>query len=72
MEKPITVKIDELINNIAHTINESGLPLWLVEQPIKDILAQVSEGAKNEKEHERKAYEESLKLAQAEEVIEEN
>lgn len=72
MEKPISLKIDDTINMVAKVINESGIPLWMIEHDFNKLADEISKYAKMQKEQERKAYEESLASEEEkEEIIEE-
>ena len=41
MEKPISLKIKDFKNNAVNLVNTSGLPLFVVEPILKDILDEV-------------------------------
>lgn len=51
MEKPITVAREELISQIVDTINQSGLPAFVIADSLKDIHKEVCDQAK--KQYER-------------------
>lgn len=58
--KPITVVRQEFIENIVNEINTCGLPLFVVEPILKDLLNEVSIAAKRQYETEKAQYEQAL------------
>lgn len=59
MEKPITIKIQELKENLAKLINESGLPSYIIEPIIKDFYQEIyklnqAQFLKDKEEYEKK------------------
>ena len=61
INKPMSVAREELIQDITNGINNSGLPLFVVESILKDLLMEVSMVAKLQMETEKAQYEEMLK-----------
>lgn len=60
MEKPITIRQEELTQKIVETINSSELHPALVEPIVKDIYQSVCVALAQQKEKERAEYENSL------------
>lgn len=61
MNKPANLIVEETKENIVKTINESGLPPFLVEPILKDLYNQISILKQQELEQSKKQYEDSLK-----------
>ena len=60
MNKPITIKREELKECIMNTINCSGLPAFIIEPILQEFLIEVKNAAKRHYEHDLKEYEEYL------------
>ena len=60
MEKPVTMRINELKNSISKCVNESGLPAFLVEYVLSEITRNVSDFSKKQAAEERKRYLQSM------------
>ena len=58
--KPITVVRQEFIEKMVEEINTCGLPLFVVEPILKDLLNEVSTAAKRQYETEKEQYEQAL------------
>jgi hypothetical protein len=58
--KPITVVRQEFIEKIVNEINTCGLPLFVVEPILKDLLNEVSIAVKRQYETEKAQYEQAL------------
>ena len=58
--KPITVVRQEFIEKMVNEINTCGLPLFVVEPILKDLLNEVSATAKRQYETEKAQYEQAL------------
>lgn len=72
MDKPISLRIDDTINEVARVINESDIPIWMLEHDFMKLAEEISRVARMQKEQDRKAYEESLaKLEKEDETSEE-
>lgn len=56
MNKPASVAIRELENNIENCINSSGLPPIIVEMVLRGYYIQIKEMAKNQTEQEEAAF----------------
>lgn len=65
-DKPISIVIDDLKQNIADTINASGLHPCIVEPILKDLYLELSNIAKVQLEKDKQTYEASQK----EEIVE--
>ncbi len=59
MDKPISVILTELNDNIIQEIKQSNLHPMIVEPIIRDIYNMVLESARKQKEFEKEAYEKS-------------
>lgn len=59
--KPITILRDEFIKKLTELINNSNLPLFVIESIIKDIYFDVKSLAQKQLENDLKNYQESLK-----------
>ena len=58
--KPITVVRQEFIEKMVSEINTCGLPLFVVEPILKDLLNEVSTAVKRQYETEKAQYEQAL------------
>lgn len=58
--KPISVARQEFIEKIVNEINTCGLPLFVVEPILKDLLNEVSAAVKRQYEKEKAQYEQAL------------
>ena len=54
--KPITLIREEFMNGMARHISESGLPLFVVEDCLRQLYNGVSELARQQLEQDRQAY----------------
>ena len=61
INKPMSMVREELIQTITEGINNSGLPLFVIESILKEILMEVTIVSKQQMEAERAQYEEMLK-----------
>ena len=66
--KPITLLRDDFINGVAKLINESGLPLFAVEDAMRQLINGVSELARQQLETDRQAYAQAMMMEPAEKV----
>lgn len=63
MDKPLSLRLNELRQTLAQTINSAQLPLYLVEPIVKEIAIEVSSAAQQQADAEKAKYEEeSAKL----------
>lgn len=58
--KPITVARAEFINSLTTLINESGLPPFIIEPVLKDMLYDVRVMAQRQLEQDTQRYHEAL------------
>lgn len=56
VNKPVTMLRDELVMKITSAINDSGLPLFLTEYIMKDILSEVHNGAVQQAKRDKAQY----------------
>ena len=70
MEKPITLKINELKTNLVNTINEANLPPFLLEPILKELYIEASTLATNQAKKEEDEYYKSLQEKENSENIE--
>ena len=61
LEKPVTVIRQELIETLVNTINNSGLPLVIIEPILKDIYLETKAALQRQYELEKMQYENGLK-----------
>lgn len=61
MEKPLSVTMTEIKTNIAKIINESGVPMYILEPIVRDIYEQICKVGNQQMEREAKEWEESQK-----------
>lgn len=60
MEKPISLKIKEFKNDAVNLVNTSGLPLFIVEPILKEVLVAVQNKSEQEYQQDKLRYEQSL------------
>lgn len=60
MEKPITLRINELKTNLVNTINDANLPPFLLEQILRELYSEASTLATNQAKKEEDEYYKSL------------
>lgn len=65
--KPITVVRSEFINGLTTLINESGLPPFVIEPVLKDMLYDVRMMAQRQLDKDMQAYHEMLAAADEQE-----
>lgn len=58
--KPISVIRQEFIDQLVNDVNNCGLPLFVVEPILQDILYSVKAAAKQQYETEKAQYEQQL------------
>ncbi len=70
MEKPITLIISETKNEIVNAINQSNLPLFVIEPMIKGLYEEISFALKTQADKDLLSYkaalEQELKESEAE------
>ena len=60
IKKPLSVARQEFIEKIVEEINTCGLPLFVVEPILKDLLNETSTAVKRQYETEKAQYEQAL------------
>ena len=65
--KPLTLLREDFINGVAKLINESNLPLFIVEDAMRQLTNGVSELAKQQLDHDRQAYAQAMMMATTQE-----
>jgi hypothetical protein len=60
-EKPITVVRQEFIDGLINYVNNSSLPLFVIEPILRDIYMEVKAMSQKQYESEKMQYENSLK-----------
>lgn len=61
MEKPISLKIEEVKEQIINQINKSGLPAFILEPIIKNVYTEVLNVKNKELELSKQEYTQSAK-----------
>lgn len=61
MNKPITIKREEFKECMTGIINDSGLPAFIIEPILQELLIEVKNAARMQYQHDLKQYEEYLK-----------
>ena len=60
MEKPISLKIKDFKNDAVNLVNTSGLPLFIIEPILKEVLVAVQNKSEQEYQQDKLRYEQSL------------
>lgn len=60
MEKPISLKLRDFKNDAVNLINNSGLPLFIIEPILKDVYSAVQVKVEQEYLRDKTQYEKSL------------
>lgn len=60
-DKAFSITLDEFKQNLISVINESKLPICIVELVIKDLYGELSRAAQQQLKIDKDAYEKSLK-----------
>lgn len=61
VNKPIMILREEFVTNMSNLINNSGLPLFVIEPIMRDLLTEVNIGIKKQYEVEKAQYEQAIK-----------
>lgn len=61
MEKPTTVLISDLKDNLAKVLNECNLPAWVILYALEPFVNQLNMLKELQENEDKKAYEDSLK-----------
>ena len=56
MNKPITIIADEFNNKLTNLINESGLPFFIVESIINNLMNEIHYASKKQLEMDKAKY----------------
>lgn len=67
MEKPLNLRIEEVRNQIANTINEANLPAYILKPIVKDFYTQLQNLEQQELIQAQRQYEKSLNKQKNEE-----
>ena len=62
IEKPITIIRQEFIDNISNDINNSNLPLFIIEPILKDVYLEIKTLSQKQYEIDKEEYESKLKI----------
>ena len=65
INKPITLVREDFINGVARLINESGLPLFIVEDCLRQLTNGVSELARQQLEQHRQEYTQAMAMMES-------
>ena len=60
INKPVMMLREEFITNMSNLINNSGLPLFIVEPIVRDMLMEINVAVKKQYEMEKAQYEQAL------------
>ena len=63
--KPITLIREDFVNGVAKLINESGLPLFIIEDALRGLLNGVSELSTRQIEQHRQEYAQAIAMINA-------
>ena len=56
MEKPITLRREEFVNELVKLVNDSGLPAFVLRDILRDVTVQVDNLARQQYEADKKAF----------------
>lgn len=59
MEKPLSMRIREVKENIVGALNDSGLPAYILADAVRPIFAEVESLAEKQSEEEAAKYKET-------------
>lgn len=62
--KPASLLKEDLVNGLVDLCNNCGLPLFVVESVLKDLIQEVNTAAQRQLEKDRAEYNEALKQLQ--------
>lgn len=60
MDKPISLKLKDFKNDAVNLINTSGLPLFVIEPILREVLVAVQNKAEQEYQQDKIRYEQSI------------
>jgi len=58
MEKPITLQIEQFKQDLVHLVNESGIPVFLLDYILKDLSNEIHMLSKDQLKKDETAYQE--------------
>lgn len=61
IQKPITIAKNELVTGMVNLCNDSGLPFFVIEYILNDLLQEVRSAAQQQLDIDTKQYEQALK-----------
>ena len=68
LEKPVTVIRQEFMETLVNTINNSGLPLVIIEPILKDIYLETKTALQRQYELEKMQYEQKIQMGNVDET----
>ena len=68
INKPVMMLREEFIMNMSNLINTSGLPLFIIEPIVRDMLMEINVNVKKQYEMEKAQYEQAIMSSQNAEV----
>ena len=68
INKPVMMLREEFIMNMSNLINTSGLPLFIVEPIVRDMLMEINMNVKKQYEMEKAQYEQAVMNSQNAEI----
>ena len=60
LQKPVTILREEFINNLTDLINDSDLPMFVLEPIFKDMHSKIKAAERQQLENDKKRYQEML------------
>lgn len=76
MEKPLSLKRKEFINNLVQLINNAEIPMFVIETILQSTLAEVHNASIKQAQQEEQAYnkacEEEMQLTEEQEIVQDN
>jgi hypothetical protein len=63
INKPVMLLREEFVVNLSNLINESGLPLFVIEPILEEVLGTIKVELKKQYEYEKMQYEQALMAA---------
>jgi len=68
INKPITVVREEFIHDLVNLINNTSLPLFVIESALKDCMLEVHQGAQQQLHTDKMMYEKQLDIESQKDV----
>ena len=66
MNKPITIIVDEFKNKMVNLINNSGIPFFIIESILKDLIQEVHIASQKQLESDKARYNKTLNESKSE------